>query len=89
VAEKIIAAGDRPRLGLELATIATDVPFAIEPEALAYQGARREELEALAAELDFGPRIRNEVPIWADEPPTELALDFGPRRKLVEEPEEP
>jgi len=92
VAEKIVAAGDRPRLALELATIAKNVPFAIDPDALAYKGAIREEVEELATELDFGPRIRNEVPIWAGEPPiehhpTELALDFGPRRNS-EEPEE-
>jgi 5'-3' exonuclease len=82
VAERIAAAGDQPRLGLELATIARDAPVEIETAALAYRGAHRAELEPLCAELDFGPRIRAEVPIWADEPSAELALDFGPPSRV-------
>jgi 5'-3' exonuclease len=82
IAEKITAVGDRPRLGLELATIAQDVPITIDFQTLAYHGARRAELEQICLELDFGPRIPNEVTMWEGEPPTELALDFSqPRRE--------
>jgi 5'-3' exonuclease len=89
VAEKVSAAGDQPRLGLELATIATDAPIAIDLATLAYRGAHRAELEPLCAELDFGPRIRAEVPIWAGEPRSELALDFGGRALDPAEEEAP
>jgi DNA polymerase-1 len=88
VAEKIAAAGDGPRLGLELATIARDAPIAIDPAALAYRGAHRAELEPLCAELDFGPRIPAEVPIWAGETATDLALDFGTPARIPGEEDE-
>ncbi len=68
VAERVRAAGDQPRLARELATIACDAPLDdFDITAIAYRGARRELVEALSAELEFGPRLKGEVPRWEDD----------------------
>ena len=67
VAEKVRAAGDMPRLARELATIACDAPLDFDIAAIAYRGVNRPLLEALASELDFGPRLIGEVPRWEDD----------------------
>ncbi len=66
IKEKVIAGRETARLALRLATIARDAPIAVDPEALRYRGADRAAVEQLFDELHFGPRVRGEIPMWAE-----------------------
>jgi len=86
IKEKIVAARDAARLARELASIARDVPYHLDLEALRYRGAHRDQVESLFTELHFGDRIRGEIPSWADE---QGPLFAGMEDEVEEEESEP
>ncbi len=66
VKHKVMAGLETAKLARRLATIACDIPFDFDADELRYQGADRDEVEHLFEELEFGPRVRAEIPHWAD-----------------------
>jgi DNA polymerase-1 len=68
VKHRVMAGLETARLARRLATIARDVPFDLELDRLRYRGADRVQLEILFDALAFGPRVRGEIPHWADSP---------------------
>jgi 5'-3' exonuclease len=67
VKQRVMAGLETARLARQLATIVREVPFALDPERLRYHGADRAEVETLFDELEFGARVRAEIPRWITE----------------------
>jgi 5'-3' exonuclease len=73
VKHRVMAGLETARLARRLATIARDAPCELDLERLRYRGADRQQVEGLFDALEFGPRVRGEIPRWAEAAATQTA----------------